>query len=176
MKGRKRRKRPPMPQQPPTQAQCTPQKKPRNPAFRSDLPATPANKRPRRLNDGENSICGVSKNGSPLKELPPDRANLLVNWFQYPSPFTDWCLHSIRNTSHRFVILAFEIDPPLALWLADWGKCLTSASRRKCGHARIIDSDRYGRGAARPDWVATTNIAGNPTRPKTIKDAWKQNS
>ena len=78
IKGRNRRQRQPTSEQP-QQAQCTPQKKPRSGAFRADLPATPANKRPRRLNAGEYSICGVSKNGSPLKQLPPDTANIMVN-------------------------------------------------------------------------------------------------
>ena len=61
-----------------TQGQCTPQKKTRSAAFRADLPATPLNKRPRKLNAGEYSICGVSKNGSPLKELIPARATIMV--------------------------------------------------------------------------------------------------
>ena len=76
-KGRKKRQRPPMPQKA-AQGHCTPQKKTRSAAFRSDLPATPVNKRPRKLNSGEYSICGVSKNGSPLKELPPARATIMV--------------------------------------------------------------------------------------------------
>ena len=51
-KGRNRRQRQPTSDKP-QQAHCTPKKKTRSAAFRADLPATPANKRPRRLKKGE---------------------------------------------------------------------------------------------------------------------------